>query len=72
MFLKLPLRRITPVLKVGRIVKLWRIIAASDPTVTTAYISHAACLRQQTGKHHPESPQRLYAIEVIGRDHRLH
>lgn len=31
--------------------------------MTTAYISHAACLRHDTGKHHPESPQRLYAIE---------
>ncbi len=31
--------------------------------MTTAYISHAACLRHETGEHHPESPQRLYAIE---------
>lgn len=31
--------------------------------MTTAYISHAACLRHETGSHHPESPQRLYAIE---------
>jgi acetoin utilization deacetylase AcuC-like enzyme len=31
--------------------------------VTTAYISHAACLRHETGSHHPECPQRLYAIE---------
>jgi acetoin utilization deacetylase AcuC-like enzyme len=31
--------------------------------VTTAYISHAACLQHETGGHHPESPQRLYAIE---------
>ena len=31
--------------------------------MTTAYISHAACLLHETGTHHPESPQRLYAIE---------
>lgn len=31
--------------------------------MTTAYISHAACLHHETGEHHPESPQRLYAIE---------
>ena len=31
--------------------------------MTTAYISHAACLQHETGGHHPESPQRLYAIE---------
>jgi len=72
MFLEHPLRRITPVLKVGRIVKLWRIIAACDPTVTTAYISHTACPRQQTVKNGTGSPQRQHAIEVIGSDHRLH
>jgi acetoin utilization deacetylase AcuC-like enzyme len=33
------------------------------PNVTTAYISHPACLGHQTGSDHPESPQRLYAIE---------
>ncbi len=31
--------------------------------VTTAYISHPACLQHDTGKDHPESPRRLYAIE---------
>ena len=31
--------------------------------MTTAYISHAACLQHETGEHYPESPQRLYAIE---------
>jgi acetoin utilization deacetylase AcuC-like enzyme len=31
--------------------------------VTTAYISHAACHHHETGNHHPECPQRLYAIE---------
>lgn len=31
--------------------------------MTTAYISHPACLRHETGSDHPESPQRLYAIE---------
>lgn len=33
------------------------------PNVTTAYISHPACLQHETGSDHPESPQRLYAIE---------
>lgn len=33
------------------------------PDVTTAYISHPACLRHETGSDHPESQQRLYAIE---------
>jgi acetoin utilization deacetylase AcuC-like enzyme len=33
------------------------------PNVTTAYISHPACLGHQTGSDHPESPRRLYAIE---------
>ena len=47
----------------NRLVKLRTIIAANEPAVTTAYISHAACLRHETGEHHPESPQRLYAIE---------
>jgi len=31
--------------------------------VTTAYISHPACLQHDTGSDHPESPHRLYAIE---------
>jgi acetoin utilization deacetylase AcuC-like enzyme len=31
--------------------------------VTTAYISHPACVQHETGSDHPESPQRLYAIE---------
>jgi len=31
--------------------------------VTTAYISHPACLLHETGSDHPESRQRLYAIE---------
>ncbi len=31
--------------------------------MTTAYISHPACLRHETGSEHPEAPQRLYAIE---------
>jgi acetoin utilization deacetylase AcuC-like enzyme len=31
--------------------------------VTTAYISHPACLLHDTGGDHPESPRRLYAIE---------
>jgi len=31
--------------------------------VTTAYITHPACLRHETGSDHPESRQRLYAIE---------
>lgn len=29
----------------------------------TAYITHPACLRHDTGPHHPESPARLRAIE---------
>jgi acetoin utilization deacetylase AcuC-like enzyme len=33
------------------------------PDVTTAYISHPACLQHETGSDHPESPRRLYAIE---------
>ena len=33
------------------------------PDVTTAYISHPACLLHDTGDEHPESQQRLYAIE---------
>ena len=33
------------------------------PDVTTAYISHPACLQHETGSGHPESPRRLYAIE---------
>ena len=33
------------------------------PNVTTAYISHPACLQHDTGSDHPESPRRLYAIE---------
>jgi len=33
------------------------------PNVTTAYISHPACLQHETGSDHPESPRRLYAIE---------
>ncbi len=31
--------------------------------MTTAYISHPACVQHETGSDHPESPQRLYAIE---------
>jgi acetoin utilization deacetylase AcuC-like enzyme len=31
--------------------------------VTTAYITHPACLQHETGSGHPESRQRLYAIE---------
>ena len=31
--------------------------------MTTAYISHPACLQHETGIDHPESPRRLYAIE---------
>jgi acetoin utilization deacetylase AcuC-like enzyme len=31
--------------------------------VTTAYVSHSACLDHETGSGHPESRQRLYAIE---------
>jgi acetoin utilization deacetylase AcuC-like enzyme len=31
--------------------------------VTTAYISHPACLQHETGSDHPESQRRLYAIE---------
>ena len=33
------------------------------PDVTTAFISHPACLLHETGSDHPESKQRLYAIE---------
>ena len=33
------------------------------PSVTTAYISHPACLQHETGSDHPESRRRLYAIE---------
>jgi acetoin utilization deacetylase AcuC-like enzyme len=33
------------------------------PNVTTAYISHPACLQHDPGSDHPESPRRLYAIE---------
>ena len=33
------------------------------PDVTTAYISHPACLQHETGSDHPESARRLYAIE---------
>lgn len=33
------------------------------PDVTTAYISHSACLQHEAGSDHPESPRRLYAIE---------
>jgi acetoin utilization deacetylase AcuC-like enzyme len=33
------------------------------PAVTIAYISHTACLEHETGGDHPESRQRLYAIE---------
>jgi acetoin utilization deacetylase AcuC-like enzyme len=33
------------------------------PDVTTAYISHPDCLLHDTGDNHPESRQRLYAIE---------
>jgi len=35
------------------------------PNVTTAYISHPACLLHETGSDHPESRQRLYAIEDV-------
>lgn len=31
--------------------------------MTTAYITHPACLQHETGSDHPESRQRLYAIE---------
>jgi acetoin utilization deacetylase AcuC-like enzyme len=31
--------------------------------MSTAYISHTDCLRHEMGKHHPESPERLQAIE---------
>ena len=31
--------------------------------MTTAYITHSACLQHETGSDHPESRQRLYAIE---------
>jgi len=31
--------------------------------VTTAYISHPACLQHDTGSDHPESPRRIYAID---------
>ena len=31
--------------------------------MTTVYISHPACLEHETGSDHPESRQRLYAIE---------
>ncbi len=62
-------------LKVGRIVKLWTIIAASDPAMSTVHISHAACLSDETGKYYRESPQRLYAIDdapvAAGRTDRL-
>jgi len=33
------------------------------PDVTTAYISHPACLQHETGSDHPESARRIYAIE---------
>ena len=33
------------------------------PGVSTAYISHPACLQHETGSDHPESQRRLYAIE---------
>ena len=33
------------------------------PDVTTAFISHPACLLHETGSDHPESKQRLYTIE---------
>lgn len=33
------------------------------PDVTTAYMTHPACLLHETGSEHPESRQRLYAIE---------
>lgn len=33
------------------------------PNVTTAYISHPACLQHETGSGHPESRRRLYAID---------
>jgi acetoin utilization deacetylase AcuC-like enzyme len=56
-------KRQRPLSKTDQLVKLGTIIAAVEPAVTTAYISHAACLHHDTGKHHPESPQRLYAIE---------
>ena len=32
--------------------------------MTTAYINHAACSRQQTGKHGTGSPQRQHAIDL--------
>ena len=31
--------------------------------MSTAYISHPDCLRHEMGKHHPECPERLQAIE---------
>ncbi|QWD80240.1 histone deacetylase family protein [Polynucleobacter sp. MWH-Spelu-300-X4] len=31
--------------------------------MSTAYISHPDCLRHEMGRHHPECPQRLQAIE---------
>lgn len=31
--------------------------------MTTAYISHPACLQHETGSDHPESPRRIYAID---------
>ena len=69
-----------PVLKVGRIVKLWTIIAACDPAVTIAYISHTACLMELLDRHNapPASRQQLCRVdrcaylEDIGSDHRLH
>jgi len=70
-----------PVLKIGRIVKLWTSIAASDPAVTIAYISHnTACLMDLLDRHDapPARRQQLCRVhrsaylEVIDRDHRLH
>jgi len=34
-----------------------------DPSMTTAFITHADCLKHDMGAHHPECPARLSAIE---------
>lgn len=41
------------------------LMTKSNPSLMnkTAYISHPACLKHDTGSGHPESPQRLIAIE---------
>jgi len=31
--------------------------------MTTAFITHADCLKHEMGAHHPERPERLDAIE---------